>query len=65
MQFFSQQDASPYCFIYPAFPRVFKNPEVILNAVRILESLGISDFEIWLTFAIDTNSYCNAVVHRF
>jgi glycosyltransferase involved in cell wall biosynthesis len=56
---------SPYRFIYPAFPRVFKNPEVILNAARILESSGITEFEIWLTFAEGINSYADAVVHRF
>lgn len=56
---------SPYRFIYPAFPRVFKNPEVILNAARILEFSGITGFEIWLTFAEGINSYADAVVHRF
>jgi glycosyltransferase involved in cell wall biosynthesis len=56
---------SPYCFIYPAFPRVFKNPEVILNAARILESSGATDFEIWLTFAKGINNYANAVVSHF
>jgi glycosyltransferase involved in cell wall biosynthesis len=56
---------SRYCFLYPAFPRVFKNPEVILNAARILESSGATDFEIWLTFAENINSYANAVVSRF
>lgn len=57
--------ASRYRFLYPAFPRVFKNPEVILNAARILESSGSKDFEIWLTFAEDINSYANAVMSRF
>lgn len=36
-------------FLYPAFPRVFKNFEVIGEAVRLLQAKGVTDFEVRLT----------------
>ncbi len=38
-----------YRFIYPAYPRTFKNIEQILEAARKLERSGFDRFEIWLT----------------
>ena len=39
----------PYRFFYPAYPRVFKNMEQILNAAQRLERDGFEGFEVWLT----------------
>lgn len=39
----------PYRFFYPAYPRVFKNMEQILQASRRLEEGGFDRFEVWLT----------------
>ena len=32
-------------FLYPSFPRVFKNFEVICEATKILENKGIKNFK--------------------
>lgn len=39
----------PYRFFYPAYPRVFKNAQQILQASRRLEKSGFDRFEVWLT----------------
>lgn len=38
-------------FFYPAFPRLFKNIELIIQAVRILEERGIRNFRVGLTIS--------------
>lgn len=49
-------------FFYPAFPRVFKNFEIICNAVRILENKRIGDFKVVLTIDGSENRYSRKVV---
>ena len=49
-------------FFYPAFPRIFKNFEIICNAVRILESKGIRDFKVVLTIDGSENKYSRKIV---
>ncbi len=53
---FSRLDGR-YRFFYPAFPRTFKNLEVILEAARILEKTRFRSFEVWLTMAGRENRY--------
>ena len=38
-----------YSFFFPAYPRTFKNVEVILKAARGMERRGLNCFEVWLT----------------
>lgn len=38
-------------FFYPAFPRLFKNIELIIGAVRILEAKGVNNFTVSLTIS--------------
>ena len=54
-----------YRFFYPAYPRVFKNVEVILEAVELLERAAIDGFEVWLTLDATTNRYTRALVGKF
>jgi glycosyltransferase involved in cell wall biosynthesis len=54
-----------YRFFYPAFPRPFKNPEVILEAIELLEKEPIGAFEVWLTFDASTNRYSKRVVEQY
>jgi glycosyltransferase involved in cell wall biosynthesis len=44
-------------FLYPLYPRSFKNVELLLEAARILEQRGIDDFDIWLTIDGTENHY--------
>lgn len=55
----------PYCFFYPAYPRVFKNFEVILDAVRLLEGRGYREFQVALTLAQDTNRFAHHLWKRY
>lgn len=49
-------------FFYPAFPRVFKNAEVLLEAAKLLTS---SKIEIWLTFSGEESRYARKLVERY
>ena len=48
-------------FIYAAFPRIFKNYEVIINACNILISHGIYEFEVKLTLSGTENLYAKKI----
>jgi glycosyltransferase involved in cell wall biosynthesis len=60
-----REPGAPYRFFYPAFPRTFKNPEVCLEASRILERRGFRRFEVWLTFDATVNRHAAAIVKKF
>lgn len=51
----------PYTFFFPAYPRVFKNFEQILEAARRLESSGFDKFEVWLTINGTETRYAEAL----
>ena len=53
-----------YCFLYPTFPRVFKNCEVIVDAARLLMARGITNFSVILTFTGDENFYARRIRQR-
>lgn len=48
-------------FLYPAFPRVFKNIEVIAEAAKLLSEEGFTNFKIILTFSGDENRYASYI----
>ncbi len=50
-----------FTFFYPAFPRVFKNFEVICKAAEILEKRGVQKVEFILTIAGSENRYSKYV----
>jgi len=52
-------------FFYPAFPRVFKNYELVGEAARILVERGIDKFEVLLTIDGSENRYSNSIIQRF
>lgn len=52
-------------FFYPAFPRVFKNYEVICQAAEYLHKKGVSDFKIFLTIDGSETKYSKRVVDKF
>jgi len=53
-----------FTFLYPAFPRVFKNFEVICKAADILSKNGMKDVEFILTIDGSENRYSNAIVRN-
>lgn len=54
-----------FIFFYPAFPREFKNFEVICKAVEILKSKGNYNFKVQLTIDGTENKYAKEIVTRF
>lgn len=52
-------------FVYPAFPRVFKNFEVIGEAARILAGKGIEKFEVLLTIDGSETRYAQAIFEHY
>lgn len=50
-------------FFYPASAFIYKNHEVIINAVRLLKAKGIDDFEVILTITSDENLYSKKISH--
>jgi glycosyltransferase involved in cell wall biosynthesis len=54
-----------YRFFYPAFPRPFKNFEVILEATSILERESVGAFEVWLTLDALTNRPSKVLVNKY
>lgn len=61
----SGRQSRKFCYFYPAFPRVFKNLEVILEAVRLLEREGFAELEIWFTTDATGNSYAARLVQSY
>lgn len=59
-----KRDKDDVLFFFPAFPRVFKNFEVICNAVRILKNEGIKNFRVVLTIDGSENCYSKQVVSQ-
>jgi len=52
-------------FAYPAFPRVFKNLEVIGEAVSLLEKRGINAFEVHITIDGSENKYARLIKEKY
>lgn len=52
-------------FLYPSFPRIFKNFEVICKAVKILENKNIENFKVYLTIDGSENIYSKEIVEKY
>ena len=55
----------PFKFIFPAFPRVFKNFEVVGAAAELLEQDHSIDVEILLTISGNETRYARYIANRF
>jgi glycosyltransferase involved in cell wall biosynthesis len=60
-----QAKADLYTFIYPAFPRIFKNFEIICLAAEQLYLKGISDFKIIITINGSESRYSHLIYNKF
>jgi hypothetical protein len=59
------EDVNTHIFLYPSFPRVFKNFEVICEAAKVLESRNIYDFEVRITLSGFENAYAKSLYEAF
>lgn len=60
-----KEQKNKYQFIYPAFPRFFKNFEVICGACKILEEKGLTEFEVLLTVDGTENKYSSDLISKY
>jgi len=54
-----------FLFIYPSYPRFFKNFEVICEACKILEEKGVTGFKVLLTIDGSENKYSNYIIMKY
>jgi len=59
------EDKKICCFFYPAFPRIFKNFEVICEASKKLLEQGISNFEVIMTIDGTESHYARSIVEQY
>lgn len=52
-------------FFYPSFPRIFKNFEIICQAVELLENSGINNFKVYLTINGTENLYSKEIIEKY
>jgi glycosyltransferase involved in cell wall biosynthesis len=60
-----QAARTPFRFFYPAFSRTFKNHELILSAVKLLEERSVGNFEVWLTVSPASNRCGADLFYRY
>lgn len=58
-------DIESNSFFYPAFPRPFKNFELICKSVTILNTRGFNDFVIYMTIDGKENAYTKSIYQRY
>jgi glycosyltransferase involved in cell wall biosynthesis len=61
----SSKHLQNYVFVYPAFPRVFKNVETLCKAVEILFEREIFGFEVKLTLSGSENRYSRWLFSKY
>lgn len=59
------KDKNFHRFFYPAFPRVFKNFEVICEASKKLLEHGINNFEVIMTIDGSETRYAKSIVKQY
>jgi len=52
-------------FFYPSFPRVFKNFEVICEAVKLLNERSLNGFEVIITINGQENKYSKFLLEKY
>jgi len=57
-------DRGAYQFFFPTLPRFFKNIEVIIDAVKILNQQQGRDFEVVITIDGSENKYAQQIVEK-
>ncbi|MBS7121092.1 MAG: glycosyltransferase [Dysgonomonas sp.] len=54
-----------YTFFFPALPRIFKNFEIVCEAVKILNSEGVNNFQVIQTIDGSENKYSRNIVNKY
>jgi glycosyltransferase involved in cell wall biosynthesis len=64
-QLLENQEQEKKVFFYPALPRVFKNHEIVCEAVKLLNTKGRTGFEVVFTTDGTENKYAEDLKERF
>ena len=54
-----------YTFVYPSYPRAFKNFELICEAAKLLKQQGVDNFCVKLTISGFENDYSRFIVKKY
>lgn len=62
----NQKSSKEKTFFYPAFPRVFKNFELICEAIKLINKLELDvEYNVVLTISGTENSYSRDILRRY
>ncbi|MBW4054091.1 MAG: glycosyltransferase family 4 protein [Proteobacteria bacterium] len=59
------KNGSNNIFLYPAFPRVFKNFEVVAEAAKILHDNGFNNFKVLITIRGVENKFARYIADKY
>ena len=62
---YAQTQDSKYLFFYPTFPRVFKNAEIICEAIQVLNQRSHLNYEAVITLSEEQNPYSAEVIGKY
>lgn len=65
VKFEEKKEIENNSFFYPSFPRVFKNFEIICQAVELLEKENINNFKVYLTIDGSENLYSKEIIEKY
>ena len=60
-----KSDKNNCIFVYPSFPRYYKNFEVLCEATKLLVKSGINDFRVYITLDGTENAYSKELVDKY
>jgi len=52
-------------FIFPTYPRIFKNIELVCEADKLLQKLVNCEYEIWITISGNENRYAKIIINNY
>jgi glycosyltransferase involved in cell wall biosynthesis len=64
-EIFTKTNLNSKLFVFPTFPRLFKNVEVIGEAVRLLMNEGVNGFSVSITIDGTENKYSHIICNRY
>lgn len=62
---YSHKNNDKYTFIYPSYPRVFKNFELACEAAKVLYDNGIKNFQLLITLDGKENNYSKYLFEKY
>ena len=65
VEYIEEQKSDEISFLFPTYPRPFKNIEVICQAVQILNNEGIKNFSVKVTIDGSENKYSALIVKQY